>query len=77
MIKINGLLRDRTPSKKKGNFSRTKGNNSRKHSAISPIIKLEEIMGLNNVTKFHKILIKTITEVTSFQSVNFHIFKGP
>ena len=31
-------------------------------------------MILNNVTKFHKILIKTIrlSERTSFQTVNFH-----
>ena len=39
------------------------------------IIKLEEdIMVLNNVTKFHKILIKTIRlrERKSFKTVNFH-----
>ena len=39
------------------------------------IIELEEdIMVLNNVTKFHKILIKNIRvrEWTSFQMVNFH-----
>ena len=39
------------------------------------MIKLEEdIMVLNNVTKFHKILIKTIQliERTLFQTVNFH-----
>ena len=39
------------------------------------IIKLEEgIMVLNNVTKFQKILIKTIRlrEWTSFKTVNFH-----
>ena len=34
----------------------------------------EDIMVLNNVTKFHKILIKTIRlrERTLFQIVNFH-----
>ena len=35
----------------------------------------EDIMVLNNVTKFHKILIKNIQllrERTSFQMVNFH-----
>ena len=39
------------------------------------IIELEEdIMVLNNVTKVHNILIKTIQlrERTSFQMVNFH-----
>ena len=36
-----------------------KGHNYRKHGAISTTIELdEEIMVLNNVTKFHKILIK-------------------
>ena len=52
-----------------------KGNNSLKHGAILTIIKLEEdIMVLNNVTKFHKILIKNIRvrERTSFKPVNFH-----
>ena len=42
---------------------------------IWTIIKLEEdIMVLNNVTKFHKILIKNIRvrERTSFQMMNFH-----
>ena len=34
----------------------------------------EDIMVLNNVTKFHKILIKNIRvrERTSFKTVNFH-----
>ena len=38
------------------------------------ILKLEDIMVLNNVTKFHKILTKNIRlrEQTSFQMVNFH-----
>ena len=39
------------------------------------IIELDEdIMVLNNMTKFHKILIKNIQlrEQTSFQMVNFH-----
>ena len=42
---------------------------------ILAILELEEdIMVLNNVTKFHKILIKTIhlREQTSFQTVNIH-----
>ena len=46
-----------------------------KKSTIWTIIELsEEIMVLNNVTNFHKILIKTIRlrEWTSFQMVNFH-----
>ena len=45
-----------------------------KHGAIWTIIEFEEdIMVLNNVTKFHKILIKSIQlERTSFQMVNFH-----
>ena len=50
------------------------GHNYRKHGAIWTIIKLEEdITVLNNVTKFHKILIKNIRlrERTSFQMVNF------
>ena len=39
------------------------------------IIKLEAIIVLNDVTKFYKILIKTIQfrERTSFQTVNFII----
>ena len=46
------------------------------HTAIWIIIKEleEDLMNLNNVTKFHKILIKTIQlrERTSFQIVSFH-----
>ena len=45
------------------------------HDAIWTIIELEEdIMVLNNVTKFHKILIKNIPvrERISFKMVNFH-----
>ena len=47
-------------------FHKTKGNNS---------LELEEdIMVLNNVTKFHKILIKNIRvrERILFKTVNFH-----
>ena len=47
----------------------------RSGGAIWTIIQLEEdIMVLNNVTKFHKILIKNIglREWTSFQMVIFH-----
>ena len=42
--------------------------------AIWTIIELEENMVLNNVTKFHKILIKNIRvrEPTSFKTVIFH-----
>ena len=40
-------------------LSLTKGNNSRRHDAIWAILKLEGIMVLNNVTKFHGIIIKT------------------
>ena len=38
------------------------------------IIKFEDIMVLNNVTKVHKILIKAIRlrEQPSFKTVNFH-----
>ena len=46
-----------------------------KNGVIWTIIELEEdIMVLNKVTKFHKILIKSIRlrERTSFQMVNFH-----
>ena len=43
------------------NFHKQGGNNYRRHGPIWTIIKLEEdIMVLNNVTKFHKILTKTI-----------------
>ena len=46
-------------------------------SHVSNILKFvleEDIMVLNNVTKFHKILIKTIRlrERTSFTTVIFH-----
>ena len=47
----------------------------RKHGAIWTIIELEEdILVLNNVAKFHKILIKNIRvrERTSFKMVNFY-----
>ena len=46
-----------------------------KHGAIWTIIKFEEdVTVFNNVTKFHKILIKNIRlrERTSFKMVNFH-----
>ena len=45
------------------------------HGAILTIIELEEDgMVLNNVTKFHKILIENIRvrERTSFKTLNFH-----
>ena len=41
-------------------LSLTKGNNSWRHNAIWAILKLENIMVLNNVTKFHRIIIKAI-----------------
>ena len=56
------------------NFLKTKGHNYWKHGAIRTIIKLEEVfMVVNNVTKFHKILIKNIwlRERTSIQMVIF------
>ena len=59
----------------KMNFTVTEGNNSSKHVAIWTIIKLEEdIIILNNVTKFHKILIKTIhlREQKLFETMNVH-----
>ena len=67
-------LRERT-SLKMVNFHRQNFHNYRKHGGIWTIIKLEEdIMLLNNVTKFHKILIKNIRvrERTLFKTVNFH-----
>ena len=41
---------------------------------IWAILKLEHIMVLNNVTKFHRIIIKSIhvREQTSFQPMIFH-----
>ena len=55
-------------------LSLTKGNNSSRHDAIWAILKLEQIMVLNNVTKFHRIIIKAIhvREQTSFQPMIFH-----
>ena len=55
-------------------LSLTKGNNSRRHDAIWAVLKLEDNMVLNNVTKFHRIIVKTIhlREQTSFQPTNFH-----
>ena len=50
-------------------FYKQKGHKYWKHGATWTIIELEEdIMVLNNVTKFHKILIKNIRvrERTSF-----------
>ena len=59
MIKITELKRP--DHGRNGEFARTKGNNSRKDGGIRTIIELEEgITVLNNVTKIHKILIKTI-----------------
>ena len=49
--------------------------NKQMHGPIWTIIELaEDCMVLNNVTEFHKVLIKSIrlTERTSFQMVNFH-----
>ena len=47
----------RPDSIKNGEFSRTKGNNFWRHCTIWTIIELEEdIMVLNNMTKFHKLL---------------------
>ena len=43
------------------NFNKQRAITAEKHGAIWTIIELEEdIMVLNNVTKFHKILIKSI-----------------
>ena len=55
-------------------FSLTKGNNSLRIDAIWAILKLEDIMVLNNVTKFHRIIIKTIhlREQMSFHPTIFH-----
>ena len=67
-------LRERT-SFKMVNLHKQKGHNCWKHGAIWIITELEEgIIVLNNVTKFHKIVIKSIRlrERTSFQMVHFH-----
>ena len=54
-------LRERTSFKKTVNFNKQRAITAEKHGAIWTIIELEEdIMVLNNVTKFHKILIKSI-----------------
>ena len=59
-------------------LSLTKGNDSWRHDAIWAILKLEDIMVLNNVTKFHRIVIKTIhvREQTLFQPMIFHKLKA-
>ena len=60
-------------------FHKQRGITAGKYGAIWTIIELEEdIMVVNNVTKFYKILIKNIRlrERTSFKMVNFHK-KGP
>ena len=50
-----------TDTMKNSEFSVTKDYNSWSHGEIWTLIKLKEvIMVLNKVTKFHKILIKTI-----------------
>ena len=72
MIKINGLA-DWTTSKKV--IFHEQRALLQKVCAIWPIIKLEVyIMVLNNVTKFHKVLIKTnqLREQNFFQMLNFH-----
>ena len=56
-------------------LSLTKGSNSRRHDVIWAVLKLEDIMVLNNhVTKFHRFIIKTIhlREQTPFQPMIFH-----
>ena len=55
-------------------LSLTKGNNFCRHDGIWAILKLEDIMVLYNVTKFHRIIIKTIylREQTSFKPTIFH-----
>ena len=55
-------------------LSLTKGNNSWRHEAIWAILQLEDIMVLDNVAEFHRIIIKTIhlREQTSFQPTILH-----
>ena len=55
-------------------LSLTKGKNSVRRGAIWAILKLEDIMILNNVTKFHRAIIKTLhlKEQTSIQPTIFH-----
>ena len=47
---------------------------NKRHDALWAILKLEDIIVLNNVTKFHRIIIKNIhlREQTSFQPTIFH-----
>ena len=57
------------------NFHNQRAITTESMGAIWTIIELEEdIMELNNVSKFHKILMKKIRvrERTSFKAVNFH-----
>ena len=59
-------------------LSLTKGNNSLRYDAICAILKLGHIMVINNVTKFHRFIIKTIhvRDQTSFQPMIFHKLRG-
>ena len=50
LIKNYGLRRE---TMQNGEFSLTKGNKSLRHGSTWTIIKLEDTMVLNNVTKFH------------------------
>ena len=67
-------VRERT-SFKTVNFHKQRAITTESLVRYGPNIELEEdIMVLNNVTKFQKILIKSIRvrERTSFKTVNFH-----
>ena len=57
------------------NFHKQRAKTTENMVRYGPFIELEEdIMVPNNVTKFHKILIKSVRlrEQTSFKTVNFH-----
>ena len=57
------------------NFHKQRAITTESHVRCGPLSNLKkDIMVINNVTKFHKILIKNIQvrERTSFKTVNFH-----
>ena len=72
VINFTGFI-DRTPSKMM-NFNEQRAITPESMVQYGPLLNEEDIMVLNDVTKFHKILIKTIRlrDRTSFKTVNFH-----
>ena len=51
-------------------LSLAKGNNSSRHDAIWAILKLEDIMVLNNVTKFHKLRAITPKSMAQYRPLS-------